>query len=216
MTIDNLLSVVKVIREKIVANLTAFFEKNRGQSICRLLIKIHPNSLTLSRATIFPCLVSFSLINGNKTAALIYWIIGWLTDSLDGPWAIVTNQQTKLGKILDPLCDRIYFFSVIPTTLLMDSYIWPIKALLLTALALEMVLPLFYLLAKKIGRPIKLTHNVYGKTKTILIATALPFIWFSEHSENWQFFLGGIISAAIFSSIVNIKKHLHDFLKQES
>jgi len=215
MTIDKLLNFVFVIKEKIIAGLTDFFD-NHSNFIVKILKKIHPNYLTISRATFFPFAVMFFLVYGHKVTALIFWLVGWLTDPLDGPWATVTHQETKLGKILDPICDRTFFLIVIMTTIFINNFIWPLKTSLIIALMLELLLPALYLLAKLLNRPVILAHNKYGKCATILMAIALPLIWFNEHSESWQFILGGIISAAILTSLINIQRHVMIFLKQES
>lgn len=219
MTIDGYLNIIQLIREKTITGLTDLFARYAQKSVGKILKLIHPNYLTVSRATVFPCLTALSLIKGNEIAALTYWILGWFTDPLDGPWAIVTNQQTEWGKILDPVCDRIFFLSVIIVTILTNDLIWPLRASLWLALSLELLLPALYLIAKLLKQPIALAHNKYGKATTIITAAALPLIWFSEHSENWQFILGGIISAAILTSLINIGKHIKTHLtlyKRES
>jgi phosphatidylglycerophosphate synthase len=206
--IDGLLNIILVIREKIIAFLTDFGTKYSQRPIGKIVRIIHPNLITISRGTFFPFFTVHSLIDGNESKALIYWILGWLTDPLDGPWAIITNRLTKAGKILDPLCDRIFFLAVIITTIAIDDLILLLKIFLALTLLLELLLPALYLLAKLEKRPIILAHNKYGKISTILIAFALPLIWFSEHSENWQFILGGIISATTITSLINIGKHI--------
>lgn len=65
-----------------------------------------PNLLTLARLVLFPIPVIF-IIRGNDLAALIALAIGIVTDVLDGYLARRLNQISDLGKLLDPLSDKL-------------------------------------------------------------------------------------------------------------
>jgi CDP-diacylglycerol--glycerol-3-phosphate 3-phosphatidyltransferase len=65
-----------------------------------------PNLLTLARLVLFPIPVIF-IIRGNDLAALIALAIGIATDVLDGYLARRLNQISDLGKLLDPLSDKL-------------------------------------------------------------------------------------------------------------
>ncbi len=73
-----------------------------------------PNLLSLFRMALVPCFV-FSFFSGDEHAMLysagIYALAG-ITDVLDGIIARRFNLITKLGKILDPLADKMMTITV--------------------------------------------------------------------------------------------------------
>lgn len=83
-----------------------------------------PNSLSAIRLVI--SFVVCGLIAANVyLVALILFVIAAGTDWIDGWWARKYNQVTKLGRILDPFCDKILIcgtFILLATK--MDSVSW--------------------------------------------------------------------------------------------
>jgi len=69
-----------------------------------------PNSLTLIRIVLIPfflVLLSFHLY----LEALVVFIVGGMTDLLDGAVARLTGQETVLGAYLDPVADKLLVMS---------------------------------------------------------------------------------------------------------
>lgn len=65
-----------------------------------------PNSLTVGRLVL--ALVLFALISwGAYTLALATFIVASITDALDGYFARLLNQNTPIGRQLDPLVDKV-------------------------------------------------------------------------------------------------------------
>ena len=65
-----------------------------------------PNVLSTIR--LFMSFVVFGLIiSGCYLWALVLFAIAAGTDWVDGWWARKFNQVTKLGRVLDPFCDKI-------------------------------------------------------------------------------------------------------------
>ena len=83
-----------------------------------------PNTLSAIRLVI--ALVVCGMIAAEVyMVALILFIIAAGTDWIDGWWARKYNQVTKLGRILDPFCDKILIcgaFILLATK--MDSVSW--------------------------------------------------------------------------------------------
>jgi len=71
-----------------------------------------PNFLTLIRFLLVPVMTIF-LIKENFNAAIITYILASITDVLDGYIARKYNLITKLGKILDPMADKLLQFSAL-------------------------------------------------------------------------------------------------------
>lgn len=68
-----------------------------------------PNTLTLVRIVMIPVFLFFLLtkINNGVYIAVAIFIIAASTDGLDGYFARKNNQITKLGKLIDPLADKL-------------------------------------------------------------------------------------------------------------
>jgi len=69
-----------------------------------------PNFLTLIRILTIPFFLVY-LAYHRYGEALIVFIIGGVTDFLDGLAARLMNQQTALGAYLDPVADKLLVFS---------------------------------------------------------------------------------------------------------
>ncbi len=69
-----------------------------------------PNALTLSRLCLIPVFVALSALEGSPTIALVtaaVFGLASLTDWLDGYVARRRQQITDLGKLLDPVADKL-------------------------------------------------------------------------------------------------------------
>ncbi|MDF1577083.1 MAG: CDP-alcohol phosphatidyltransferase family protein [Desulfurivibrionaceae bacterium] len=65
-----------------------------------------PNSITLFRIILVPVMLYF-LIEGENLSALIVFVVAALSDGLDGFFAKILNQKTRLGAFLDPIADKL-------------------------------------------------------------------------------------------------------------
>jgi CDP-diacylglycerol--glycerol-3-phosphate 3-phosphatidyltransferase len=73
------------------------------------------NALTVSRLFMLPFIV-YLLVRRQNVAAFMIMSFSLLTDVVDGFLARRFHQESELGKLLDPLCDKISL-AVILTTL---------------------------------------------------------------------------------------------------
>lgn len=65
-----------------------------------------PNLITTMRIILAPIFIIY-LINDQSLSALVVFVIGCVTDGLDGLVARIFDQKSKLGTYLDPLADKI-------------------------------------------------------------------------------------------------------------
>lgn len=75
----------------------------------RSLLLSLPNILTYGRILAVP-LVVFCIVGGHDTArwvALALFVIASITDYLDGYLARIWEQQSSLGRMLDPIADKL-------------------------------------------------------------------------------------------------------------
>ncbi len=69
-----------------------------------------PNQISLARILMMPILIFFYLadfIPYGKLVALIVYFLAWMSDILDGYIARKYNMVTDLGKLLDPVADKL-------------------------------------------------------------------------------------------------------------
>jgi cardiolipin synthase len=130
-----------------------------------------PNLLSLARLALIPVFLGF-LITGEDVLALIVLLAGGATDFLDGFLARRLHQVTRLGKLLDPVADRLTILSAtIGLTYRGFLPLW----LLLVVLARDVgMLCLGAVLARYRTPPPPVTR--VGKAATFLLLSALPLL----------------------------------------
>lgn len=92
--------------------------------------------------------------------ALTLFSIGLLTDFFDGPIARASGKTTKLGAVIDPICDK---FFIVLTALAVLPQIWPLTAISLGLL--EAIFLISALYGSRRANEEKLKSNIYGKLK---------------------------------------------------
>ena len=68
-----------------------------------------PNAIGYVRLALIPVFVALAFSSEDGTSAdavIVFAVIGW-SDYLDGIAARVTGQYSRLGALIDPLCDRL-------------------------------------------------------------------------------------------------------------
>jgi len=84
-----------------------------------------PNMLSIVRL-FFLVPILLHLAAGHRTAAVLWMLGGALTDSLDGLIARRFNQCSDLGRILDPLMDKITVVTVVIYMIISPGYFFPL------------------------------------------------------------------------------------------
>ena len=74
-----------------------------------------PNILTIARIALTPVIALLPFINGYlpKLVAFIVFLIAAFSDFVDGYLARERNQITELGKLLDPLADKLLLLATL-------------------------------------------------------------------------------------------------------
>ncbi len=80
-----------------------------------------PNTITLLRIGVVPVLLAFPWLPGRSTSHLVAWlfIVAALSDLLDGWLARRGQQVTSIGKLLDPLADKLVVATALIVLLVM-------------------------------------------------------------------------------------------------
>ncbi len=155
-----------------------------------------PNILTYLRILLIAPFVYFFLQKNYIVAAVLIGISG-LTDCFDGFLARSLNQVTSLGKILDPIADKVTLISVAVCMLIYMPNILPIM-LVLVAKEFMMFLGGFILLLKRITPP---PANIFGKIATVVFYFVICLIIFLKAAYNIEI-VELIIAGTVFVAIV--------------
>lgn len=157
-----------------------------------------PNLITVVRLACLPIFVWLLLGEQNRAAASVLLGAVGATDWVDGYIARRFNQTSTLGKILDPVADRLLFFTAL-VAILIDGCApaWICWAVLLR----EVVISVATLVLAALGaRRIDVTRA--GKTGTFLLMFAFPaFVagastfWWAPVSAQmaWLFVVPGLV-----------------------
>lgn len=116
------------------------------------------NIITISRLVILPFIVYF-LLTEQRVVAFLLMLISLLSDGLDGYLARRLNQESQLGKFLDPLCDKIFLAVVLITLLYIGAV--PLWAVVVIVMRDFLILLGSFILLKR--RAIVEVSNSFGK-----------------------------------------------------
>jgi len=166
-----------------------------------------PNILTTIRI-IVALIAPFFLINGSLWTRVIagaFIFLAIITDWLDGWYARKYNEVTKLGKILDPIADKVLIIITFSVFVYLEvvSFWW--------------IIPIFIReIVVSIYRFIFLSQNIViaatksGKIKTVIqmITLGIAYFWFLTHkhfkeyyTDNFTIILKVALSIMLFFTI---------------
>lgn len=135
-----------------------------------------PNTLTICRI-ILGIIVPYLMLTGTLEThiyAAILFAIASFSDWLDGWYARKYNLVTKLGKILDPIADKVIVlgsFVVLSDVCFEFMYsIWWVVPIFLR----EVVITIYRLIFLMRKKPIVVAASWSGKAKTVMQMVTLP------------------------------------------
>lgn len=137
-----------------------------------------PNRLSLTRLIIVPIMMFFylaSFVPYGKFVALGLFIIGAITDFLDGKIARKYNMVTNLGKFLDPIADKLLVNCALILVAVDGTIIAPYGAIALAIfVGRDLVIDMLRQVAS--ARGIVIAADKLGKYKTFSQDIALPLL----------------------------------------
>src|SRR5262245_39216788 len=140
-----------------------------------------PNVITFIRLLLLPVFLWLLFVREHRAAAAGLLAFLGITDFLDGWIARHYNQGSNLGKMLDPIADRLLFF-VGAGAILIDGSVPTWFAV--TVLVREAVVSIATLVLAAAGaRRIDVTW--YGKAGTFGLMIAFPLFLASESTVGW-------------------------------
>ncbi len=156
-----------------------------------------PNLLSFLRIALVPVFLWF-LLDEFFIAAILILALAGLTDFLDGFIARKLNQTTKLGKLLDPVADRLYIFATL-LALSATGYVpwWLAGLVILRDLLMLVSLPVL----ASVGYRALPVHYL-GKASTFALLYSFPLLLMGKIFTDaafiitplaWAFALWGVV-----------------------
>ncbi len=162
-----------------------------------------PNILTSFRILLVPVLMAFLLLRfpGHNLAALGVFLLAMLTDAVDGILARWTNTVTELGKLLDPIADKLLLtaaFVCLVETGAVPAWIAVI------IIGRELAVTGFRAIAA--AKEIVIAASAAGKIKVWLESAAIVLLllnpeWLGRFTAAPRVFLGLALTAAVLSGL---------------
>ncbi len=138
-----------------------------------------PNKLSLLRIFLIPVFIFFFLadfIPFGKIIATAIFIIAALTDMLDGKIARKYNLVTNLGKLLDPIADKLLVISGLLLVVCDFTIPHPYGVLIaIVIIGRELLISAFRQIAAT--QNIVMAADMFGKLKTVTQVIALPMLF---------------------------------------
>ncbi|MDO4241209.1 MAG: CDP-diacylglycerol--glycerol-3-phosphate 3-phosphatidyltransferase [Microbacteriaceae bacterium] len=132
-----------------------------------------PNIITLTRIVATPPVLWLLLVDDGKMGAARWWAAGLFvlfmaSDALDGYWARSRGLVTDLGKLLDPIADKVLTGGALVVLSMLAELPWWVTVLVLVR---EIGITVHRLVA---ARQTVLAAAWLGKIKTALQSVAIP------------------------------------------
>jgi CDP-diacylglycerol---glycerol-3-phosphate 3-phosphatidyltransferase len=141
-----------------------------------------PNALTVARIAATPLIAALPFVDSWKLRllAFVLFTLAAITDYVDGVIARSRQQETDLGRLLDPLADKLLLVGTfVPMYELAKTrpFITPLG---------EVGLPV-WILVVVLGREVFMTlFRQYAKHRGIVIAAIGPAKWKTAFQSIWQ------------------------------
>jgi cardiolipin synthase len=170
-----------------------------------------PNSITLARILTVPLIV-WLILSEEMLIAFIVFVLGGLSDALDGLIAKQFNLVTHLGKYLDPLADKILLVSVY-VTLGIKEYIpsW----LVILVVSRDLLIVGGVLFSHAMERNLRIHPVLISKINTFfqiaLAAVVLGTAGFNVELGVWQV---SIVYTVAITTVLSGYYYLSSWMKQ--
>ena len=143
-----------------------------------------PNLLSCLRIALVPVFL-WLLLNEMFLWAIFVLMVAGITDFLDGFLARKLNQMTKLGKVLDPVADRLYIFATLLALSVTGNIPWWLAALVIARDVLMLIsLPALASLGYA-----TLPVHFLGKASTFALLYSFPLLLMGKIFVEAQFIL---------------------------
>lgn len=175
-----------------------------------------PNMISFTRILLIAPFIIF-FVMGEYLIAFSFIVLSGLSDCIDGFLARKLNQISELGKLLDPVADKLTLVAVVICLGILIPQIMPIVVVLVCKDVL-MLIGGCYLLKKGIKPP---ASKWYGKVATIVFYISVVIIVFFRGFLEYEIYLLTIILlsltfAVMMFALIKYAMVFKDLLKEKS
>ena len=143
---------------------------DRSPSSSRVLTV--PNGISAARIALIPVFVWLVLDHDTTTAGVVLFAIVVATDWVDGMIARRTGQVSDVGKILDPVADRLAIAAGLIALVIRGIFpLWAAAAILVRDLAVLLVAAVVL-----VRRDVRVEVRWIGKLATFSLMAAIPMV----------------------------------------
>ena len=173
-------------------------------------MKYVPNVISVFRIILVPVFIAvyFSDNSDRKLYAVLIYALAAFSDFLDGFIARRFKVSSNMGKLLDPLGDKLMNFSVM-VCITIDGLI-PIWAVTVVGIK-EILMGVGGLVLHKKARSELLPSNLIGKTSTVVFFLVCVTLMLYRNIPGWAAIL--LISAAIGLTFVALASYLLMYIR---
>jgi cardiolipin synthase len=167
-----------------------------------------PNFITLIRFFLIPLylIVFFSELQHSNLYAFLILLLAGLSDMLDGYLARKNGQITELGKLIDPLADKLMMIAVMFSFVIDQRITWIAAGVFFLRDAGMILISAFFHFRK--NKRI-MAANLFGKATTVFFYLAFLLIMFQLPYAQEALWLGIILS--FITSFI----YLYSFIKNK-
>jgi cardiolipin synthase len=161
-----------------------------------------PNLISFTRILLIPVFVGLIVHEGTELAGMLLFAGVASTDWVDGYVARRTNQVSELGKLLDPVADRLAIAAGLVAVIVRGALpLWAGLAVILRDAAVLVVGA-----ALLVGRGIRVDVRYLGKTATAILMISITWIAWGNldlplaaaaRAAGWVLFALGIVESYV-------------------
>jgi cardiolipin synthase len=188
-----------------------------GRAAASSAIVTVPNLLSFTRILLIPVFVGLIVHEGTELAGMLLFAGVASTDWVDGYVARRTNQVSELGKLLDPVADRLAIAAGLVAVIVRGALpLWAGLAVILRDAAVLVVGA-----ALLVGRGIRVDVRYLGKTATAILMISITWIAWGNldlpldaaaRAAGWVLFALGIVESYVAAAwyLVDIRRARRD------
>ena len=137
-----------------------------------------PNIITAVRILLLPFIYVFYLLNAipyGQIIAIGIYLLAAVTDFLDGHLARKHNAVSNIGKMLDPIADKMLYYTGLFLIIVSNILpVWACAVIFFINLIRDFAIDCLRMLAATKG--VVLAANMFGKIKTTIAFIAVPWL----------------------------------------